>query len=85
MQELAVEALAVQDACNIMGVTAAYHRALVELNEHLQSTEALRCHPITVVWADKIASLTDTQTLGHQRVLDSFDAVHKMAEEKTHE
>lgn len=78
MQQLAKEALAVQDACNIMGVTIAYHNAMVNLMRHLNSTDAIRLHPIAQVWADKIASLTDTQTLGDERVLKAFNEVHKL-------
>lgn len=41
------------------------------------STASKACHPdkhpVMVLWADKIAHLTDTQTIGTQRVMEAFD------------
>jgi hypothetical protein len=62
--ELAKEALAVQDACNLSGVVHGFSRALTELRHHIPSNNEIHRHPITLLWVDKIASLTGTQCDG---------------------
>ena len=63
MADLAREALLVQDACNLSGVVLGFGRAVVRLRAILEvegtiSTEAVNRHPICVLWANKIESLT---------------------------
>ena len=72
--ELAKEALAVQDACNLTGVVHGFSRAMTRLRGALPDagTDELNHHPVSVLWADKIAHLTGTQVfadndLGIQR------------------
>jgi hypothetical protein len=62
LHELAREALLVQDACNPLGVSRSFARALRRLNTLLDAegqggTRALCEHPVAVAWASKIASL----------------------------
>lgn len=61
LDELMVEALQVQDACNLSGVVHSFSRALTELRENgINDTDALNNHPISVLYSDKIASLTQS-------------------------
>jgi hypothetical protein len=63
LQELAKEALQVQNASNLSGVLHAFTRALKDLRVHCPSgSDELHQHPITKLWADKISSLAKTQT-----------------------
>ena len=73
--ELAQEAMHVQDACNLSGVALGFGRAMVDLRHLLTGTEQLNTHPIAVLWADKIASLTRTQFADIAFVLKAYDAV----------
>ena len=61
--ELAREACAVQDACNISGVARGFVRVLDELRAHPDCTgnDWLHAHPVTRAWADKLASLAGVQ------------------------
>lgn len=63
MQELCRGAIQVQDACNLSGVVHAFSTAITDLRAHLSSqpdfsTDKLNQHPVAVMYASKIASLT---------------------------
>lgn len=64
LAELAGEALAVQDACNLVGVARSYGRTMARLlrlcGQEL-GTQRINTHPIAQVWADKIAQLAGIQ------------------------
>jgi hypothetical protein len=79
LQELAREALAVQDACNLCAVALGFGRALVDLGEHTHGTDERNRHPIAIVWADKIAHLTGTQTVGLDVVMAAYCIVQDLA------
>ena len=60
---LAQEALEVQSACSLKGVVSSFKQArdlLLSLQEHglKLDTMTFNSHPIMVLWASKIASLT---------------------------
>lgn len=62
--KLATDALQVQNACNPSGVANGMYRAVCDLRELLGSeggTDALRVHPITQLWAAKLADLCGLQ------------------------
>ena len=66
IQELAQQAIDVQNACNLLGVLHGMVTMMGELREHLEkegnfSTDKLNRHPIVQVWADKVASLANVQ------------------------
>ncbi len=67
MQDLAKEAYQVQNACNLAGVIKGMDRAMMDLRrlEPSLGTSAYNTHPLMVMWADKIASLTGSQTDTH--------------------
>ena len=81
LADLAREALAVQDACNLSGVVHGFSRAITELRVVLRDpgTDAINAHPVCVLWADKIAHLTGTQSLGNDVVSRAYDWAHKEA------
>lgn len=78
--ELAREALAVQDACNLCGVAQSFARAMVDLGEHTEGTNERNTHPVAILWADKIAHLTGTQSLGGNAVMKAFGVCRKLSD-----
>lgn len=66
LADLAREALLVQDACNLSGVVLGFGRAVVRLRRLLEetnecSTDKVNRHPVCVLWANKIESLTGSE------------------------
>lgn len=83
MQQLAQEALDVQDACNLSGVVLGFGRSITELRQHLTGTpgfctDALNQHPICKLWASKIADLSRVE-YGAMAFGDAYDACRRMA------
>jgi hypothetical protein len=65
-KQLFNDSLEVQNACNLLGVSKAFARALDDLTMVLRdegnfSHETLSSHPITALWLDKLLSLTNMQ------------------------
>jgi hypothetical protein len=60
MKELAQEALDVQNASNLSGIVFGWARSMKRFNELNPGigTDARNRHPIHVLWASKMASLT---------------------------
>lgn len=84
LKQLAKEAINVQNACNLCGVAQAFARAMVDLGEHTNGTDERNQHPISILWADKIAHLTGTQSLGHSRVMSAYTAAYKLVDSCEH-
>ena len=63
---LASEATRVQDACNLCGVAQSFARAMIALHDlpQCKGTEWLNNHPVTVLYVDKLASLSGIQNSG---------------------
>lgn len=80
LKDLAREALAVQDACNLCGVAQSFARAMIDLGEHARGTDERNRHPIAILWSDKIAHLTGTQNLGDDRVAEAYRAVYAIVD-----
>ncbi len=95
LKELAKEALEVQDACNLSGVVKGFDRAMTDLRRIMEdeakagtrgfSTTDLNRHPICCLWSDKIAHLTNTQTVAGTERMDrayawAYDQVKVLAE-----
>jgi hypothetical protein len=81
LQDLAKEALRVQDACALRGVARGLVRAITDLEVTLLGlhSEELYQHPITQAWVSKLASLAgvpDNQS-------KIWQAVEDIAEGKT--
>lgn len=66
LKDLAKEAIEIQDASNLSGVVHSFSRTLTTLRDILSeksdvpyfSTRSLNEHPIAILYASKIASLT---------------------------
>jgi uncharacterized membrane protein YccC len=82
-QELAQQALDVQDACNLSGVAKALGRAMdalwTEANQHGHGTDWVNRHPIVTLFLDKLDSLNGIQD-GTNRVMRVFDAYREVGE-----
>ncbi len=64
IQQLAKEALDVQNACSSLGLTKGYAKAIQELADIMRetggySTDALNNHPINRLWASKMHDLAN--------------------------
>jgi len=79
LSQLAQDALNVQDACNLSGVVHGFSRAMTELREALPQagTDEINNHPISVMWASKIASLTGADNV--QVFAEAYAQVQKCA------
>ena len=75
VDELLVEAFMVQDACNLSGVVHSFSTALSDLRENgINNTADLNTHPVSILYADKIAHLTGTQHASFEVVMAAYDA-----------
>lgn len=84
VRQLAQAALDVQDACNLSGVVLLFDEAMIDLWAHARragkGTEWVNKHPISQVMADKVAALTDTQSLGNVIMLsEAYRVVRALA------
>ena len=77
IKALAKEAISVQDACNLSGVIHAFSRAMTDLREITGTM--VNHHPIAIVWADKVASLTGIQDVGNDVALEAHRIVSDLA------
>lgn len=74
LSQLALEALQVQDACNLLGVSLSVASAVRDLRDALKAaglpcdTTSVNRHPICKLWASKIESLVGG--------LDDFSAAY---------
>lgn len=78
---LAQESLAVQDACNGIGVAQGLAEAMASLlcnPENTAGTDWASQHPITHVWVAKLTDLT-AQTLSSSQVVSAFELVLELA------
>ncbi len=83
MADLARFAMDIQNACNLSGVVQSFARTLsrlrVLLDEQGQGgTDKVNRHPISVLFADKIAHLAGTQ--GAVEIYDAYAAVRTLAD-----
>lgn len=80
LKDLAKEAIAVQDACNLSGVVISFAAAMRDLCDLVPNTGERNRHPIAVLWADKVASLVGIQNLGDDRVMNAYREVYRLAD-----
>jgi hypothetical protein len=78
LKELAQEALAVQDACNLCGVAQSFARAMRDLGDYTKGTDERNQHPVTIVWLDKLNQLAGIQTL-NEDITRAYNVVHDLA------
>ncbi len=81
LQKIAKFTLMVQNAVNLSGVVRDFATVITQLRALLPKlgTDEINTHPVCVLWADKIASLTHTQNLGSDVVGDAYVLVKEMA------
>ena len=81
IQELAKEAIAVQDACNLSGVMISAAKAVSDLREACPDlgTRGINRHPVMILWIDKMASLAGIQDLGNDDVGDAYRKCRELA------
>lgn len=82
MYPLVVRAINVQDACNLVAVVKSFEATLGELRAMYpqMGTDELRSHPVSVLFASKIASLTNCEgpaqfTMAWNAVKDIQEAI----------
>jgi hypothetical protein len=68
IQELAQEAVFVQNACNFIAVVNGMQRAMADLRAHGITGDALTNHPIALLWVDKLTSLQGVQDVGNSKM-----------------
>jgi hypothetical protein len=67
IKQLAAEAIEIQDACNPLGLSKGYARALQDLADALKADneytggDQIRTHPINRLWLDKLCDLAHYQ------------------------
>jgi hypothetical protein len=76
MQDLALEAVSIQNTCNVLGLSKGYATALQDLEDQLRgwdhwslSTKEISNHPINRLWVSKLhdlagMGLSDTERYG---------------------
>lgn len=86
LKELAQQALDVQDAANLSGVVISWTLAVQELRQRLSldklpcGTDDINRHPISMLWADKCASLTGSQYAAFDEMSNAYETVKKLAQ-----
>jgi hypothetical protein len=76
LQELAAEALAVQDASNLSDAAQSFAAAMKDLGEYVSGPRERNEHPITLLWVDKLADLSRYDA---RRVQASYREVYVLA------
>lgn len=76
IKQLAQEAMQVQDACNLLGVSKRFPLAIQELADELRSrgehtgTDCINRHPITQAWVNKLMDLSGGDRVDFGAVID---------------
>jgi hypothetical protein len=92
MQQLAQQAIDVQDACNLLGVVNSYAGALLNLRdclaaEGIRGSDELANHPVNRLWADKIKSMAgfrfDGGEYNSKHWTDAYDWCNEMTNDET--
>lgn len=63
VKELAAEALQVQNASNLLGISLSFNKMLTDLREHVSGSHQLERHPITRLYAHKLASMAAVESV----------------------
>jgi len=84
LQQAARDALTVQTACNICGVAQSFARAMLAVMDDCHAkglgTDAVLKHPVTILFADKIAYMVGEDGLA--RYSQATAACERMIEEE---
>ena len=82
LKQHAQTALYVQNACNLSGVVYSFARAMSTMCEMGLDTDARNRHPISILFADKIISLTGTQNAALTEYDRAYQKCEKLADGK---
>lgn len=74
---LAEEALAIQNACNLCGLSQRFAEVMVELNKNPYGTDFTNQHPITKLWVDKLCHLSGME---YKSNYDYYSQVHELTQ-----
>jgi hypothetical protein len=86
LKQLAEEAVAIQDACNPLGLTKGFAQATQELADSLRAsnqpsdTRAICQHPIFRLWASKLHDLAGMGLSDLSRYTEAYDGCKELAE-----
>ncbi|KAA0139144.1 hypothetical protein FYZ48_10900 [Gimesia chilikensis] len=76
LRKAASDAIAVQDAVNLIAVAGSFHRHLTAMRETGMSGDELNNHPVTICFASKISSLCRMTV---DREANAIEAIEKLA------
>jgi hypothetical protein len=85
LQELAQEAIDIQNACNPLGLTKSFAEVTQELWVALdflklpRDTESIRTHPIVRLWASKLHDLVGMGLSDTERYGEAYHACQSIA------
>ena len=88
MKELALQAIEVQNTCNLSGVAASFAEAILDLKYALVDmnvagglvgTEQINTHPIAQLWASKIHDLARMGLSDLDRYGEAYKACQELA------
>ena len=82
--ELSKQAIEVQDACNLLGVSKSFALAVEELfysNECNRDMNKLNNHPVITLWIDKLLDMNGRPCF--EKIMSSWDYVKKQIEERS--
>jgi hypothetical protein len=87
LKEMAAEAIAIQNACNPLGLTKTFGQVTQELADRLReqgaaSTSDICRHPIFRLWASKLHDLAGMGISDTDRYGQAYEACRELAEEK---
>lgn len=80
LKKLASEAVDVQNACNLLGVSKSFSRAVQDLWESgaVKDAEELSRHPVVTLWVDKLVDMNKRPSLAE--FSSAWDWAKKMTE-----
>jgi hypothetical protein len=85
LEVLAREAIDVQNACNLLGVSKGFARAIQDLREALDAsglpsgTDDINRHPIARLWASKVHDMTGMGISDGMRFDEAYSACDLLA------
>jgi hypothetical protein len=77
LKQLAQEALDIQNACNLSGVTYSFGKMMNDLCELCQNTAQRNTHPIVTLYLDKMNSLNGIQEY-NSNVFRAYEECEKL-------
>lgn len=79
LKKMVEDALMVQDACNLRGISKSYAKMIEDLVIVLKElnlpydTMSIRRHPINILWASKICDLAELEIKENNQIEDAYN------------